>query len=146
MKVIDTTRLQYDSRLQTGFMKIDDEHISDIDGYSTTTEEYILGMKPLGRIYFRGFENLNYTDGTPVETAHISGGEKGIIDKYLKAGQRVYSEEMVVNIINSRCHDEKLLPKLPLDVYELLKELSENKGKNKPARAKELLEKYEVAE
>lgn len=146
MKIIDTTKLQYDSLLQTGFMKIDDEHISDADGYSTITKEYILGMKPLGRIYFRGLENLNYTDGTPVETAHISGGEKGIMDKYLKAGQRVYSEEMVVNIINSRCYDSGLLPKLPFEVYELLKELTENKGKNKGSRAKLMLEKYEVME
>ena len=146
MKIIDTTRLQYDSLLQTGFMKIDDEHISDANGYSTITKEYILGMKPLGRIYFRGLEHLNYTDGTPVETAHISGGEKGIIDKYLKAGQRVYSEEMVINIINSRCYDSSLLPKLPFEVYKLLKELTENKGKNKASRARLMLEKYEVAE
>ena len=81
---------------------------------------------------------------SPVETAHISGGEKGIIDKYLKAGQRVYSEEMVVNIINSRCYDSSLLPKLPFEVYELLKELTENKGKNKASRARLMLEKYEV--
>lgn len=36
------------------------------------------------------------------------------------------------------------LPKLPSDVYELLKELSENKGNNESCRAKKLLEKYEV--
>lgn len=146
MKIIDTARLQYDSRLQTGFMKIDDEHVSDIAGYNTTTNNYILGMKPLGRIYFGELKHLNYADGTPVETAYISGGEKGMEDKYLKAGQRVYTEEMVVNIINSRCYDSILLPKLPFEVYELLKELTENKGKNKGSRAKSMLEKYEVAE
>ena len=86
MKIIDTARLQYDSRLQTGFMKIDDEHVSDIAGYNTTTEKCIIGMKPLGRIYFGELKNLNYTDGAPVETPYISGGEKGITDKYLKAG------------------------------------------------------------
>ena len=102
MKIIDTDKLQYDSRLQTGFMKIDDEHVSDITGYNTTTKKCILGMKPLGRIYFGEFKNLNYTDGTPVETPHISGGEKGMTDKYLKAGQRVYTEEMVVCYPNYR--------------------------------------------
>ena len=146
MKIIDTSKLQYDPRVQHGFMKIDDEHVSDIAGYNTTSEEYILGMKPLGRIYFGELKNLNYTDGTPVEVPCISGGEKGMIDKYLKAGQRVYTEEMVVNIINSRCYDSSLLPKLPSEVYELLKELTENKGKNKGSRAKLMLEKYEVAE
>lgn len=40
--------------------------------------------------------------------------------------------------------DEEPLSKLPSDVYELLKELSENKGDNKSSRAKKLLEKYEV--
>ena len=146
MKVIDTAKLQYDSQLQTGFMKIDDEHVSDIVGYNTTTKKCILGMKPLGRIYFGELKNLNYADGTPVETPCILGGEKGMIDKYLKAGQRVYTEEMVVNIIDSRCYDSSLLPKLPLEVYELLKELTENKGKNKGSRAKLILEKYKVAE
>lgn len=146
MKVIDTAKLQYDSRLQTGLMKIDDEHVYDIAGYNTTSEKYILGMKPLGRIYFGELKHLNYTDGTPVEAPCISGGEKGMTDKYLKAGRRVYTEEMVVNIINSRCYDSSLLPKLPLEVYELLKELTENKGKSKGSRAKLILEKYEVAE
>ena len=94
MKIIDTARLQYDSRLQAGFMKIDDEHVSDTVGYNTTTDKCVLGMKPLGRIYFGELKNLNYTDGTPVETPYISGGEKGMTDKYLKAGQRVYTEEM----------------------------------------------------
>ena len=42
--------------------------------------------------------------------------------------------------------DEAPLLKLPLDVYELLEELSENKRDNKSARAKKLLEKYEVEE
>lgn len=144
MKLIDTKQLRYHSG--DGLMEIDEEHIYDSYGYSRTTNEYILGMKPLGRIYFRPATNLDYTDGTPKEFAYISGGEKGVEDKYLKAGERVYTQEMVVNIINSRCHDEKLLPKIPLDVYELLKELSENKGRNKPVRAKEILEKYEVAE
>lgn len=146
MKIIDTAKLQYDSQLRTGFMKIDDEHVSDIAWYNTTTEKCIIGMKPLGRIYFGELKNLNYTDGTPVEMPYISGGEKGMIDKYLKAGQRVYTEEMVVNIINSRCYDSSLLPKLPFEVYELLKELTENKGKNKGSRAKLILEKYEVTE
>ena len=146
MKIIDTAKLQYDSRLQIGFMRIDDEHVSDIAWYNTTTEKCILGMKPLGRIYFGELKNLNYTDGTPVEMPYISGGEKGMEDKYLKAGQRVYTEEMVVNIINSRCYDSSLLPKLPFEVYELLKELTENKGKNKGSRAKLILEKYKVAE
>ena len=146
MKIIDTAKLKYDSRLQTGFMKIDDEHIYDIAGYSTTTDKCILGMKPLGRIYFGELKHLNYTDGTPVEVPYISNGEIGMKDKYLKAGQRVYTEEMVANIINSRCYDDSLLPKLPVEVYELLKELTENKGKNKGSRAKLMLEKYEVAE
>lgn len=142
MKIIDTKQLRYHSG--DGLMEIDEEHIYDSYGYSTTTNEFVLGMKPLGRIYFRPATNLDYVDGTPVEMSYISGGEKGVIDKYLKAGERVYTQEMVVNIINSRCYDKELLPKLPLDVYELLSELSENKGKNKPTRAKEILDKYEV--
>ena len=145
MKIIDTSKLQYDPRVQHGFMKIDDEHIYDIAGYNTTTDKCILGMKPLGRIYFGELKHLNYTDGTPVEVPYISNGERGMEDKYLKAGQHVYTEEMVVNIINSRCYDDSLLPKLPFEVYELLKELTENKGKNKASRAKLMLEKYEVA-
>ena len=40
--------------------------------------------------------------------------------------------------------DEDPLPKLPSDVYELLEELSGNKGDNISSRAKKLLEKYEV--
>ena len=40
--------------------------------------------------------------------------------------------------------NEAPLLKLPSDVYELLEELSENKGDNKSDRAKKLLEKYEV--
>lgn len=144
MKLIDTKQLRYHSG--NGLMEIDEEHIYDSNGYSYTTDDLILGMKPLGRIYFRPATNLDYVDGTPVEMSYISGGEKGVIDKYLKAGEIVYTQEMVVNIINSRCYDEKLLPKLPLEVYELLKELSENKGNNKPTRAREILEKYEVEE
>ena len=89
MKIIDTTRLQYDSLLQTGFMKIDDEHVSDADGYSTITKEYILGMKPLGRIYFGELKHLNYTDGTAVESLN-----EGYLN--LKDVERVMLEEVKI--------------------------------------------------
>ena len=147
MKIItDTSKLRFSSLLKYGQMEIDDEYVVEGKGYDTLDERFILGMKPLGRIFFNPLENLNYTDGTPVETAHITGGEKGITDKYLKAGKRVYTEDMVLNIIQSRCYEvhDELKPKIPKDVHELISEIANNTAKNKGDRARSFLEKYKV--
>lgn len=145
MKLIDTSKLKY--HYKADMMAIDDELIyDDTYGYNTYDKEYLLSLKPLGRIYFSPLQNLDYVDGTPVEAPYITGGEKGMIDKYLKAGARVYTEEMVLNILKSKLYEnsDELKPKLPEDLHNFLVELSENKAKDKPQRAKEFLDKYKL--
>ena len=145
--LVDTSKLKF-SYIKNDYnlMKIDDEYIYPSDSYENNFKSELLGMKPLGRIYFDHYEHLNYTDNTPVERAIIDGGTRGMIEKYMKPGARVYTEEMVCNIINSRIYEnsDELKPKLPSEVYNFLTEIAENKGKNKPSRAKELLEKFKV--
>ena len=146
-KLIDTKMLRYASTAdEIGFMEIDEEHIHDNDGYSTTDIKESLGLKPVGRVYFFEYENLDYRDGGAVEKPVITGGEVGMINRYLKPGVKVYTEEMVINIVKSRLYEnnEELKPKLPKDVAEFLNEIEKNTGKNKPKRAKELLNKYSV--
>lgn len=145
-KLIDTRKLRYDSISEFGIMEIADEYIYPRRGYETTLKDDVIGMKPLGRIYFHEFKNLNYTDGTPVECAAINGGEFGMIDRYMKAGARVYTDEMVVNLIQSRIYEgnDELKPKLPVEVYDFLNEIANNKAKDKPKRAKELIKKFKV--
>lgn len=143
MKLINTDKLRYH---HSGLMGIDDEYIYNSKGYETDLKNEILGLKPLGRIYFDTFNNLNYTDGTPVEKPIITHGELGMIERYMKPGARVYTDEMVVNIIQSRIYEQsdELKPKLPIEVYEFLSEIANNKAKNKPKRAKELLDQFKV--
>lgn len=143
MKLIKTDKLRYyDAHL----MEIDEEHIYNARGYETNLKKEILGLKPLGRIYFDTFNNLDYTDGTPVEKPIITHGELGMIKRYMKPGARVYTDEMVVNIIQSRIYEQsdELKPKLPIEVFEFLSEIANNKAKNKPKRAKELLDQFKV--
>ena len=123
---------------------VDDEYLIDEDRYSVLDTKEYLGMKALGRIYFHSYSNLNYTTGEPVEKAIISGGERGVEEKYLKPGVRVYTEEQVKTIILKGLYEdtEELNPRLPVDVWTLLEELSTNKAKNKSKRAKDILEKY----
>ena len=148
MKLINTDKLRYHHGINShhSLMEIDDEYIYSSNSYETNLKDEILGLKPLGRIYFDTFNNLNYTDGTPVEKPIITRGERGMIDRYMKPGARVYTDEMVVNIIQSRIYEqsEELKPKLPIEVYEFLSEISNNKAKNKPKRAKELLDQFKV--
>ncbi|UXU67455.1 hypothetical protein MUA52_05060 [Staphylococcus agnetis] len=147
VKLIDTKMLRYSSIEASGIMEIDDEYIYPSERYYNTIEkEEILGMKPLGRIYFDRYNHLDYTDGTPKERAIIDGGERGMIERYMEPGARVYTDNMVLNIIRSKVYEnnDELKPKLPVEVYEFLTEIASNKGKNKPARAKELLEKFNV--
>ena len=127
---------------------IDDEYLVDEDRYFVLDTKEFLGMKALGRIYFDSYSNLNYTTGEPVEKAIISGGEQGVEKKYLKHGARVYTEEQVKTIILKGLYEdnEELNPKLPIDVWTLLEELSNNKAKNKSKRAKDILEKYSKIE
>lgn len=148
MKIIDTSKLRFYRGESSNYslMEIDDEHIYDSRGYETKLKEEILALKPLGRIYVDKFNNLDYSDGTPVEKPIITYGELGMINKYMKPGARVYTDEMVVNIIQSRIYEqnEELKPKLPVEVFEFLTEIANNKAKNKPKRAKELLTQFKV--
>ena len=123
---------------------VDDEYLIDEDRYSVLDTKEYLGMKALGRIYFHSYSNLNYTTGEPVEKAIISGGERGVEEKYLKPGARIYTEEQVKTIILKGLYEdtEELNPRLPVDVWTLLEELSNNKAKNKSKRAKDILKKY----
>ena len=127
---------------------IDDEYLIDEDRYSVLDINEFLGMKALGRVYFHSYDNLNYTTGEPVEKAIISGGERGVEEKYLKPGARIYTEEQVKTIILKGLYEdtEELNPRLPVDVWTLLEELSNNKAKNKSKRAKDILEKYSKIE
>lgn len=148
MKLIDTSKLRFHHGrdLHHSLMEIDDEHIYNTMGYETKLKDEILGLKPLGRIYVDKFNNLNYSDGTPVEKPVITDGELGMINKYMKPGARVYTDEMVVNIIQSRIYEQtdELRPKLPVEVFEFLTEIANNKAKDKPKRAKELLDQFKV--
>ena len=148
MKLIDTKKLRYHHvrNLNGSLMEIDDEHVYEARGYETNLKEEILSLKPLGRIYVDKCKNLDYSDGTPVEIPFIGGGEFGMINRYMKPGARVYTDEMVVNIIQSRIYEQsdELKPKLPIEVYEFLSEIADNKAKDKPKRAKELLDNFKV--
>lgn len=143
MIITDIQRIEYRPFLH---FSIPNEYLMEDEGYTVLDNLLSVGMKPLGRIYFDRHENLNYTDGTPVEKPIISGGEKGVLQEYLKAGERVYTEKQVINIINSRCYEsnDDLKPKIPPEIAQFLKGVSKNTAKNKPKRAKELLEKYSV--
>lgn len=147
-KLIKTKKLEYPGKFHDGYMMIDEEHIHDMDFAYSTTEDILNVLKPLGRLYFDEYKNLNYTDGTPVERAVVSGGERGMIERYLRPGVRVYTEDMVVNIIKSKLYEQnnELKPKLPQEVADFLKEISNNQATDKPKRAKILLEKYNVIE
>lgn len=138
----DTESLKYN---RLGY-EIDEIDLHKTNGYTQIDELETLGVKPLGRIYFDEYANLDYTTGEPVEKAVISGGEIGVLKKYLKAGEKVYSSEQVKDLINARIYEknECLKPKLPEDVYAFLKELSNNKAKDKPVRALELMSKYKM--
>lgn len=124
---------------------IPDEYLVP-QGYSVLDPKEPLGMKSIGRIYYQPARNLDYVSGEPVELPYIDGGEVGVTDRYMKAGAKVYTEEQVKNLLQSRAYEvnEDLKPKLPEDVYGFLSEVSNNKAKDKPKRAKELLNKYKL--
>lgn len=140
MKITDVSKLHHQTY---GGWVIPDEYLVP-EGYSVLDHEEFTGMKAIGRVYFRPADNLDYTTGEPVEMAYITGGEKGVTDSYLKPGARVFTEEQVINLLNSRCYEsnEKLKPKLPEDVYEFLEQLADNTAKMKPIRARAFLSKY----
>lgn len=148
-KIIDTTKLKYSSLREVGYMEIDEEHIYPVKSaydYKTIDDREIVGMKPVGRLYFDKYKNLDYTDGIPVEKAIVDGGERGMIRKYLKPGVAMYTGEMVKEIIKSRLYEnvDDLKPKIPEEVYEFLEDIANNKAKQKPKKAKELLSKYKM--
>lgn len=148
-KLIDTKMLRYAENQDVGIMKIDDEHIYPTNNYYETLDDSeILGMKPVGRIYFNWSDILEYWDGSPTEWPIISGGESGIADKYLKAGEAVYTEEMVLNIIRSKVYENNinLISKLPTEIYYFLEDVADGKLEGISKDAKKLLEKFDVIE
>lgn len=124
---------------------IPDEYLVP-QGYSVLDPKEPLGMKSIGRIYYQPARNLDYVSGEPVELPYINGGQVGVTDRYMKAGAKVYTEEQVKNLLQSRAYEvnEDLKPKLPEDVYEFLEEIANNEAKRKPTRAKEFLSKYKM--
>ncbi|MEK0398587.1 hypothetical protein [Tetragenococcus halophilus] len=146
MEILNTEKIDID--WVTKRATIPDEYLSKDNHYkySIMDESYRFNMKPVGRVYFAGLADLNYTDGTPKEAPLIGGGEFGTIDRYLTPGCLVYTEDQVENLINSRLYEDEdqFKPKITKELETLLTELSENKAKNKAKRAKEMLEKYQV--
>lgn len=139
MKITDVSKIKHNS----WGISIPDEYLVK-EGYSVVDGNELTGMKAVGRIYYSPASNLDYTTGEPVEMAYITGGERGVTNQYMRAGVRVFTEEQVLNMLNSRCYEanDELKPKLPEDVYDFLEKISKNTAKRKPSTAAELLEKY----
>lgn len=139
MKITDVSKIKFNSWGHS----IPDEYLVK-EGYSVLDDNELTGMKAVGRIYYSPAGNLNYTTGEPVEMGYVTGGERGVTDLYLRPGVRVFTEEQVLAMLNSRCYEanDELKPKLPEDVYAFLEEISKNTAKRKPSTAAGLLEKY----
>lgn len=151
MIITDASKITYDHSNYNNdkiTMHVPDEYlIPDSEWkYSALSKDFDLGMKPVGRLFGTTSQYLKYSDGTPVTILAVDGGEHGMADRYLKAGKLVYTEDQVKNIINSRCYEqnEELTPKITAELESFLKGIANNTMKDKPKKAKELLEKYSV--
>lgn len=146
MKILDITKIQTDYK--TLEVTIPDEYLAPQEEYrySIFEDQYALKMKPVGRVYYGQLKNFNYTDGTPVECALVSGGEAGVEKRFLRAGVPVYTSEQVELIINNRCYESNnnMKPRISNELANFLRDVAAGTAKNKPTRAKELLDKYEV--
>ena len=91
------------------FLEVPDEILYDTDMpyYTVAGNGSIVGMKPVGRLYFYKYTNLDYTDGTAVELPVISGGEKGVIERYLHTPTTLFTEEQVLQILHAALFDKE---------------------------------------
>lgn len=91
------------------FLEVPDEILYDTDMpyYTVADNGSIVGMKPVGRLYFYKYTNLDYTDGTAVELPVISGGEKGVIERYLHTPTTLFTEEQVLQILHAALFDKE---------------------------------------
>lgn len=95
----------------TCFLEVPDEILYDTDMpyYTVADNGSIVGMKPVGRLYFDKYNHLNYSDGTAVERPVISGGEKGVVERYLHTPTTLFTEEQVLQILHAALFDKEKL-------------------------------------
>ena len=98
---------EFDS--DTCFLEVPDEILYDTDMpyYTVADNGSIVGMKPVGRLYFDKYNHLDYSDGTAVERPVIDGGEKGVVERYLHTPTTLFTEEQVLQILHAALFDKE---------------------------------------
>lgn len=93
----------------TCFLEVPDEILYDTDMpyYTVADNGSIVGMKPVGRLYFDKYNHLDYSDGTAVERPVISGGEKGVVERYLHTPTTLFTKEQVLQILHAALFDKE---------------------------------------
>ena len=92
----------------TCFLEVPDEVLYDtgMPYYTVADNGSIVGMKPVGRLYFDHYNHLDYSDGTAVERPVIDGGEKGVVERYLHTPTTLFTEEQVLQILHAALFDK----------------------------------------
>ncbi|MCG0810311.1 hypothetical protein IMAU10576_02440 [Lactiplantibacillus plantarum] len=93
----------------TCFLEVPDEVLYDthMPYYTVADNGSIVGMKPVGRLYFYQYNYLDHSDGTAVECPVISGGEKGVVERYLHTPTTLFTEEQVLQILHAALFEKE---------------------------------------